>query len=127
MTDAVIIAAIVGVPSTIGAVTGFVAMLRSAKNSTKLDAAAVVMDEVHKAVNSNMAAAVAEIKEGKETIARLTEKASTQFETQMVALRAQVAEQERTRAALETATQAAAALTAQQRYREDDPPSRGRR
>lgn len=103
------------------AIVSIYTALKTNSNTVTLAKADVVQEEIHKAVNSNMAAAVAEIKDGKETIAALTEKAAVQFETQMGALRAQIVEQERVRAALESATQAAAALAAQQRYEKDDP------
>jgi putative heme degradation protein len=76
MTEAVWVALIVGVPSTIAATTGavvaIVGLARGNKTGKDIERQGVVQQEqgevqkeIHVAVNSNMAAAVATIAEGK--------------------------------------------------------------
>ena len=73
MSDPVIIALIVAVPSTISAVLAGIAVILGAKNKTHIAQAQGAIEELHGAVNGRMSDLIATTKAASEAFGRLEE------------------------------------------------------
>ena len=88
MSDAIIVGIVAAFPPTVVAIAGLIRGMATAGDVKKQE---VVLGQVHLAVNSNMAAAVATIRDGAAEIAALKAAAVKEIQDQMASLKADLA------------------------------------